>query len=110
MGFCGSGPHLWDSELEKEVKENPAKYFGDQSAFSQIVLKDSKKSNEVFSCLSLAGLGAGSSQFRTHEMDFVLCLWREEMVACARVPAPPLSSWVPPPSAPAFLLCLRAIA
>ena len=40
MGFCGSGPHLWDSELEKEVKESPAKYFGDQSAFSQIVLKD----------------------------------------------------------------------
>ena len=65
MGFCGGGPHFWDSELEKEVKESPAKYFGDQSACIQIVLKDSKKSSEGSSCLSLAGLGAGSNQFRT---------------------------------------------
>ena len=98
--------------MEKEVKESPAKYFGDQSACIQIVLKDSKKSSEGSSCLSLAGLGAGSSQFRTYEMDFVPCLWCKEMVAfrvplplCPRGchhPVPLLSSSVSEPQLKAF--------
>ena len=100
-----SGTQSWRRKLK-----NPLQTILETNLpLARLFLK-TKKSSEVSSCLSLAGLGAGSNQFRTREIDFVLCLWREEMVACARVPAPPLSSWVPPQSAPAFLLCLRAIA